>query len=87
MLKLIKFVKSLFCHKAPASKLPPLAAQGVIARKSSELFIVSLVHNGGECYEIVQVGRASKSGFVKIRYGEQRARNAFVSACLMADAQ
>lgn len=84
---MLKFIKSLFTRKAPANKLPPLEAQGVIARKVSELFIVSLIHNGGECYEIIQTGRASKTGFGKIRYGERRARNAFDSMCLMVGAK
>lgn len=84
---MLKFIKSLFTRKAPVCKLPPLEAQGVIARKVSELFIVSLVHNGGECYEIIQMGRHTKTGFGKVRYGEHRARNAFYSACYMVGAK
>lgn len=84
---MLKFIKSLFTRTAPDSKLPPLKAQGVIARKASDLVIVSLIHNGGECYEIVQMGIHSKSGFGKFRYGEHRARNAFDSACHMVGAK
>lgn len=84
---MLKFIKSLFTRTAPACKLPPLEAQGVIARKVSELFIITLVHNGGECYEIIQMGRHTKTGSGRVRYGEHRARNAFESACYMVGAK
>lgn len=84
---MLKFIKSLFTRTAPACKLPPLAAQGVIARKVSELFIVSLVHNGGDCYEIIEMGRYTKTGSSRVRYGEHRARNHFDSVCCMVGAK
>lgn len=84
---MLKFIKSLFTRNAPANKLPPLKAQGVIARKTSELFIVSLVHNGGDCYEIIQMGKGTKTGHGSFRYGEQRAKNHFASVCYMVGAK
>lgn len=84
---MLKFIKSLFTRKAPVCKLPPLEAQGVIARKVSELFIVSLVHNGGDCYEIIEMGRYTNTGSSRVRYGKGRAVNAFESVCYMVGAK
>ncbi|UNA02774.1 hypothetical protein [Enterobacter phage vB_ExiM_F5M1E] len=85
--KMLKFIKSLFTRTTPACKLPPLEAKGVIARKVSELFIISLVHNGGDCYEIIEMGRYTKTGSSRVRYGEHRARNHFDSVCCMVGAK
>lgn len=84
---MLKFIKSLFSRKAPDTKLPPLEAQGVIARKVSELFIVSLVHNGGDCYEITEMGRHTNKGSSRVRYGARRARDYFDSVCWMVGAK
>ena len=83
---MINFIKNLFTKK-PQTNLPPLEKRGVIARKVSELFIVTLEHNGGDCYEIITMGRASKTGSGRVRYGEGRARNYFESVCNMHGAK
>lgn len=84
---MLKFIKSIFTRSAPISKLPPLAAQGVIARKTSELFVVTLVHTGGDCYEIVETGRYTNSKSYRSRYGERRARDYFGFVCSLVGAK
>lgn len=84
---MLKFIKALFTRKTPAPALPPLEAKGEIARKVSELFIVTLVHNGGDCYEICEMGRYTQTGTRQARYGENRARQQFAAVCGMYNAK
>lgn len=85
---MLKFIKSLFSKKAPVvSKLPPLEKRGVIARKQCELYVISLVHNGGDSYTINTTGRYTKSGTGSFRYGEFRARQCFDATCAMYGAK
>lgn len=84
---MLKFIKSLFTKKTPVSKLPPLEKRGVIARKVSELFVITLIHNGGDSYEIRTTGRHTNKSSSVVRYGEHRAMQHFRAECGMVGAK
>lgn len=85
---MLKFIKSLFSKKSPVvSKLPPLEKRGVIARKQCELYIITLIHQGGDSYMISTMGRYTKTGVGSLRYGEFRARQCFDATCAMYGAK
>ena len=65
----------------------PIPARGVIARKVSELFTVTLEHKGGEWFEIAVTGNLSKQGTAQYRNGEIKALNHFDSKCIMLGAK
>lgn len=83
---MLKLIKSLFVKSVPAVvELAP--ARGVIATAESELFIVELIHTGGNWYEITARGRFTKNGSGVSRQYESRARSHFDFYCSLHGAK
>lgn len=78
---MIKFIKKLFTKKSAVVSLPPVEKRGVIARKVSTLFVITLVHTGEDRFEINTMGRHSLTGTGVMRRGEHRARDYFEFIC------
>lgn len=78
---MIKFIKKLFSKKPTVVTLPPVEKRGVIARKVSTLFVISLVHTGDDRFEINTIGRHTLTGTGVMRRGEHRAREYFDFMC------
>lgn len=76
---MLKFLKSLFVK--PKAVLVVEPARGVIARKVSDLFTVTLEHTGGDNYEINTIGNLTKTGSGVYRNGKGKATNYFNSMC------
>lgn len=82
---MLKLLKSLFVK--PKAVLVVEPAQGVIARKVSDLFTVTLEHTGGNNYEIYTIGNLTKTGTGVYRNGKGKAFNYFNSMCAMYGAK
>lgn len=77
---MLKFIRSLFTKKK-VEEVKPAPAQGVVARKESDLSVVIMIHNGGDLYEVFVISKTSGGGVGCFRRGEYKAKQQFDFYC------